>query len=74
MKGYPDKLNLDKRQPEMITEAYVERVYTPPIFGHQAGVRWNLTDLDYTSKAFTRKVRIPETPIEGLELVVRRSG
>ncbi len=74
IKGYPDRLSLDKRQPEMITESYVERVYLPPIWGRQAGIRWNMTDFDYSSRAFVRRVRIPETEIEGYELVVKTSG
>lgn len=69
MKSYPDKLPLDKRQPEMISESYIERVYTPPIFGAQAGVRWNMTDRDYTSKATMRKVSV--NGIEALEMVIR---
>ncbi len=69
LKSYPIGVALDKRQPEMLTENYVERIYTPPIFGAQAGVRWNMTDRDYTSRASMRKVAV--NGIEALELVVR---
>jgi hypothetical protein len=69
LKSYPIGVALDKRQPEMLTENYVERIYTPPIFGAQAGVRYNMTDRDYTSRASMRKVAV--NGIEALELVVR---
>lgn len=69
LKSYPIGVALDKRQPEMLTENYVERIYTPPIFGAQAGVRWNMTDRDYTSRASMRKVAV--NGIEALELVIR---
>lgn len=69
LKSYPIGVALDKRQPEMLTENYVERIYTPPIFGAQAGVRWNMSDRDYTSKAAMRKVSV--NGIEALEMVVR---
>jgi hypothetical protein len=69
LKSYPIGVALDKRQPEMLTESYIERVYTPPIYGAQAGVRYNMTDRDYTSRASMRKVAV--NGIEALELVVR---
>lgn len=69
LKSYPIGVALDKRQPEMLTESYIERVYTPPIFGAQAGVRWNMSDRDYTSKAAMCKVAV--NGIEALQMVVR---
>lgn len=69
MKGYPKSLPLDKRQPEMLTESYIESVYTPPIHGRQAGVAYALSDRDYTAKGYTRKVVV--NGIEGLQLVVK---
>lgn len=69
LKSYPQGVALDRRQPEMLTENYIERVYTPPILGAQAGVRWNMTDRDYTSMATMRKVAV--NGIEALQLVVK---
>lgn len=69
LKSYPKGVALDRRQPEMLTENYVERIYTPPIFGAQAGVRWNMSDRDYTSRASMRKVAV--NGIEALQMVVR---
>lgn len=69
MKGYPTSLSLDRRQPEMLSETYIESVYTPPILGRQAGVAYALTDRDYGAKGYTRKVFV--NGIEALELVVK---